>query len=70
MISRKTFEVEIDMLIWLCIVFASSANNIITGSGVVQNGAPFLEVNFAGFPECAKQFWETIVHEAQKDLTV
>lgn len=23
-----------------------------------------------GFPECAKQFWETIVHEAQKDLTV
>lgn len=23
-----------------------------------------------GFPECAKQFWETIVYEAQKDLTV
>lgn len=47
MFSRKTFDVEIDMLIWLCIVFASSANNIITGAGVVQNGAPFLEVNFA-----------------------
>lgn len=46
MISRKTVDIEIDMIIWLCVIFASSANNIITGAGVVQTGASFLEDKF------------------------